>query len=907
MEVDVDPFIVPGINFEESVDSSSIIRFTPISGARQEVAPSCYLLEIDQCKILLDCGCLYDFDMSHMESLRKLAKSINIVIISHADIKHLGSLPYLFDNLGCSCPILVTVPVHHFGMFVLNDAVESYRNTFGKELDSEYKFANIEKLFDQMIMLRYSQPFIVQSGPAKGISLTAFPAGHSIGGSIWKIKKNNEDIIYAINFNHRREAHLDGASFETMISQSTTVLIGDAKSALNVPVLRKNRDQSLIDDTLSTLKQGGNVLIPIDAVCRALEIIQILNQKWMELKLSFSIVFLSYNSRKIIEIARGLIEWMGVAMMKSFEQFKENPFECKYIKSCHSLEEVEDVRDPKVILATTEFLDCGFSKSILIKLASSSKNLIIHPGFDLSSTCLLKKILNINGKQEKIKIEIKERVPLDEKELVAHNKKLQEERENAAAESAFALHKKRIDEEAMEEFEEELDESLKLKTDPLLIEIDSANKLREIYWNDYKQDCLMDYTKPPYKHLSFDHEFFPLSMDKDSPITSILSLKEGERLESEELSSIEDSRLSMNLYKPWNYQMFPYKERRLRRDAYGSYFDHLILQRPLESTIGNEVPSMTLNNQSLSSSPSISNRNFNGINTAIGLTVSGNDHVSHNYSDNMNHRENGGFSPLLLPPPPTKWIGNVREVTVKCSRKSIDFRGLIDGRSLKTIYQGISPRHLILVGGSEDATEFLVNHFKFLLNNNSSLPLSQGKSDRSLNFDVYAPKLDQNIVMASSVNVLSVILSEQLLNKIDYSNYLEYEITRLKGRRSRNDQGHFVIDDANSVSASDSNLIASDSMIDSQGKRKEIKKMVEHFKKEKSRPLLLGNPKLKDIRKALNENGISAEFLSGDLLCSGESIRLKKLPDINTFMMEGMVSADYYKIRQNLYSNLGII
>jgi predicted metal-dependent RNase len=127
MDVDVDPSIAIGTIPDELINSS-IIRFTSISGSRQEMAPNCYLLEIDQCKILLDCGCLYDFDMSHMESLRKIAKSINVIVISHADIKHLGALPYLFNSFGCSCPVLVTVPVHHFGLFVLKDAIESYKN-----------------------------------------------------------------------------------------------------------------------------------------------------------------------------------------------------------------------------------------------------------------------------------------------------------------------------------------------------------------------------------------------------------------------------------------------------------------------------------------------------------------------------------------------------------------------------------------------------------------------------------------------------------------------------------------------------------------------------------------------------------------------------------------------------------
>lgn len=56
-----------------SHSSASFIRFTPISGARQDLAPACYILEIDQVKILLDCGSTSSLDVSHLHSLKKYA------------------------------------------------------------------------------------------------------------------------------------------------------------------------------------------------------------------------------------------------------------------------------------------------------------------------------------------------------------------------------------------------------------------------------------------------------------------------------------------------------------------------------------------------------------------------------------------------------------------------------------------------------------------------------------------------------------------------------------------------------------------------------------------------------------------------------------------------------------------
>lgn len=48
--------------------------------------------------------------------------------------------------------------------------------------------------------------FSFLSGKGHGLSITPLPAGHMIGGTIWKIVKDGEEeIVYAVDFNHKRE------------------------------------------------------------------------------------------------------------------------------------------------------------------------------------------------------------------------------------------------------------------------------------------------------------------------------------------------------------------------------------------------------------------------------------------------------------------------------------------------------------------------------------------------------------------------------------------------------------------------------------------------------------------------------------------------------------------------------
>jgi hypothetical protein len=42
-------------------------------------------------------------------------------------------------------------------------------------------------------------------GKGEGIVIAPHVAGHLLGGTVWKITKDGEDVVYAVDFNHRKE------------------------------------------------------------------------------------------------------------------------------------------------------------------------------------------------------------------------------------------------------------------------------------------------------------------------------------------------------------------------------------------------------------------------------------------------------------------------------------------------------------------------------------------------------------------------------------------------------------------------------------------------------------------------------------------------------------------------------
>lgn len=93
------------------------------------------------------------------------------------------------------------------------DLFMSHYNMYDFEL---FSLDDIDSAFDKITQLKYNQSVSLK-GKGYGITITPLQAGHMIGGTIWKIVKvGEEDIVYATDFNHKKERHLNGCELEKM-------------------------------------------------------------------------------------------------------------------------------------------------------------------------------------------------------------------------------------------------------------------------------------------------------------------------------------------------------------------------------------------------------------------------------------------------------------------------------------------------------------------------------------------------------------------------------------------------------------------------------------------------------------------------------------------------------------------
>ncbi|CAG0914549.1 unnamed protein product [Notodromas monacha] len=405
---------------------TSIIKLQCLSGGTDSESPHCYLLQIDEYRILLDCGWDEKFSFEGIKELRKHVNEIDAVLLSYPDMLHLGALPYAVGRLGLNCPVYATIPVYKMGQMFLYDVYQSHHN---QEDFNLFSLDDVDAAFDKFVQLKYNQT-VQLKGKGTGLTATPFPAGHMLGGTVWRITLDDEeDIVYAVDYNHKKERHLNGCSIlDVTHKRRPSLLITDGLNLTYQQARRRVRDEQLMTTILTVLRGGGNVLLAIDTAGRVLELTHMMDQLWRQQDaglLAYSLALLNNVAFNVVEFAKSQIEWMSEKLMKSLsEGSRVNPFQFKYVQICHSIQELNRIPDPKVVLASLPDLECGFSRDLFHNWVQDRKNAIILTSKTSPGTLARHLIDNPNLKE--LELEVRKRIRLEGRELEDHKFRLKE-------------------------------------------------------------------------------------------------------------------------------------------------------------------------------------------------------------------------------------------------------------------------------------------------------------------------------------------------------------------------------------------------------------------------------------------------------------------------------------------------
>ncbi|KAK3077083.1 hypothetical protein LTS18_011254, partial [Coniosporium uncinatum] len=276
-----------------------MFNFTPLLGAQSSSAASQSLLELDGgVKVLIDVGWDESFDAEKLRQLEKQTPTLSLILLTHATTAHLGAFAHCCKHfpLFARIPVYATNPVIALGRTLLQDLYASTPQAAATIppsalSESAYSFPGyqngqnpnillqpptteeIAMYFNLIHPLKYSQPHepipSTFSPPLNGLTITAYSAGHTLGGTIWHIQHMLESIVYSVDWNQAKEHVLSGAAWlggagagGAEVAEQLrrpTAMVCSTRGAERVALaggLRK-RDELLMGLVKDTVRNGG--------------------------------------------------------------------------------------------------------------------------------------------------------------------------------------------------------------------------------------------------------------------------------------------------------------------------------------------------------------------------------------------------------------------------------------------------------------------------------------------------------------------------------------------------------------------------------------------------------------------------------------------------------------------------
>ncbi|KAI3642407.1 hypothetical protein MP228_011962 [Amoeboaphelidium protococcarum] len=822
---------------------SSSILYEPKSG----------ILRLDDATVLLDCCC------TDIDSLTQV--KIDAILVSHGTMQMAMNIPLLllsnkyssafYRNLYtqsegtaagtvdsgqevqifCTWPVAqmmyaswLTVQSAHFQShgkpYYYCKDLENDNDNQNQASDQDIQFMDdvdafhrsnkfLRQLLSSVRTVKYNESITLFSSSKSVILGTALRAGHSIGGSMWKlvisdalmnidntqnggqqipiqsssmITSANDSVLYMPIINHRKDRHINGADILqkanvlisgvgcVQIDGSQTVSDGDNDvDVISQTVLpRSARDKILFDYVSNTVGAGGDVLIPVE-MPRILELSLLLDTMWSLPQLNQYhdlILCLPQELQQIFDLVKGMLEWMGDAVISQFEQSRESVYAFKhmkimnadqfdaYYKQSRAGQQQQQSMFPTgmqiqrrfcVLTVSNLMLEGDLSVKLFMQyFYNSSLNLLLftqQPPINVSSPTLGQSLfehyiakLNFQRQSQPLKIDINwtEKQELDEIDLATYTQKKQDEQDQKLLDEAVQRRKQQLlNEQLVGEDEEEDGDNLMGKSGekPLNAKAGiSANQLPfqlQLQYKDWDQDA--DRILFQNRH---DWVLKPLVAQKDSFTQSAAMNEDG--VIDEGYDDMND--FAIDQEKPVS---FPAQINYQLSDEYGEVID-LDHFKKFKETVDDDgdVMNMASRKMSVEDSQQL---------------------LDASQSSNMDPWKD------LTP----KRLNQKRvQISVLCQVKYIDLESVSDPKSMLNVISHINAKNCVLI---EPDQRLIV-----------SSQLKRALIDNMPDMEVHIPDRDQ-MDLSSDVNVWKIKLTDSLLQSVQMKPLNDMELGYVSG------------------------------------------------------------------------------------------------------------------------------
>src|SRR3989338_165604 len=348
-----------------------------VLGAGREVGRSCFLLQTPESKVMLDCGVNVaappESMFPYLDAPEFNIQELDAVVISHAHLDHVGTLPYLF-KMGYRGPVYMTAPTRDVAALLTLDYVSLAEKEGGESI---YSSTDVKEFVKHTICLDYGEVTDI----APDIRLTLYNAGHNLGSSLCHLHIGNgvHNFLYSGDFNFEN-TNLLGASDYRFPRVETVMMESTYGSRRDVPPTRMESEQCLVDIIKSVAEKEGKVLMPVLGVGRSQEIMLILEKAMCDGLIPKMPIYLQGMLWDVTAIHTAYPDFFNHRVRTAIFQKDENPFLSDIFVKVGSQKEMQEViegKGPYLILATSGMLTGGASYVYFKALAENPKNTLI--------------------------------------------------------------------------------------------------------------------------------------------------------------------------------------------------------------------------------------------------------------------------------------------------------------------------------------------------------------------------------------------------------------------------------------------------------------------------------------------------------------------------------------------------
>jgi putative mRNA 3-end processing factor len=329
-----------------------------ILGSGKEVGRAGILIEQDEKFALLDYGVNFDENDRPIFPLHVRPKDIDIIILTHSHLDHIGVAPSLYisvmPKLGATPLTLDVSKILLLDMIKLNGPYLPFDEQSINDMLVSAETMNYEKTYEYGNFL-----------------VTLMDSGHIPGSASVLVETNSNRILYTADMNTietklKGPHKLNGVKADTLIIESTY-------STSNHPP-REESEKRFIDDVNDVVEKNGVVLVPAFGVSRGQEIMALLEEKGFGYN-----VWVDGMIRDIAELYIAHSNYL-----KSPRLLLKAMQEQRLVKGWNDRRRA--LKEPGVIIASAGMMKGGPSLYYLKKISNNPRNAVFMVSYQAEGT-----------------------------------------------------------------------------------------------------------------------------------------------------------------------------------------------------------------------------------------------------------------------------------------------------------------------------------------------------------------------------------------------------------------------------------------------------------------------------------------------------------------------------------------